>query len=214
METKQLPKDREYRYVSTPELVTETRGEKQVRMVRGMAVKFGELSRNLGWFREKFERGAFDNVLENDVVALFNHNIDKVLARTISKTLRIWQDDQALWYEFEVPDNTVGNDLAVSMQRGDIQHSSFAFMIGAGGEAWNEDEDLGTVRTVLKGGVSRLYDVSPVVFPAYPQSTSELSKRSYDEWKQENTKPDIDEQDFRNDIFDAEMKLRYMSTLM
>jgi uncharacterized protein len=181
MNKKEAPKDREYRYVSTPELVVEQRGEKEVRFIRGTAVKFNQLSNNLGWFREKFEPRAFDNVLEGDIVALFNHNPDKVLARTISKTLRVWQDEIGLHYEFEAPDNTVGNDLVVSMQRGDIQHSSFAFSVAPGGAHWSEDPEHGDVRTVTS--VSGLYDVSPVVFPAYPQSVSEVSKRSYDQWK-------------------------------
>lgn len=173
--------NQEYRYFDPPELVVETRADKKVTMVQGIAVKFEQLSRNLGFFREKFARGAFDDVMDNDVVALLNHNIDKVLARTISKTLELWTDDDGLNYRFEAPDTTAGRDLVVSLQRGDIQHSSFSFTISD--EKWERDDDDGEIRTVLK--VKRLYDVSPVVFPAYPQSVSEISKRSYDEWKKE-----------------------------
>ena len=181
MQTRKINPDMECRYFEPPAVVVETRNEKEVKMVRGTAVKFGQLSRNLGWFREKFDRTAFDNVMEDDVVALFNHNIDKVLARSISGTLRFWTDDEGLQYEFESPDNTAGRDLLVSLQRGDIRHSSFSFTIQD--EKWEEDEEAGEIRTVLK--VKRLYDVSPVVFPAYPQSVSEISKRSYDEWKKQ-----------------------------
>lgn len=175
----------EFRYVDPPELLVETRDENKITVVQGTAVKFGQLSRNLGWFREKFDRNAFDNVMEDDVVALFNHNIDKVLARTISKTLEIWTDEEGLKYRFDAPDNTAGRDLIVSLGRGDIRHSSFSFSISD--EKWEQDDDDGEIRTVLK--VKRLYDVSPVVFAAYPQSVSEISKRSYDEWKDELNRP-------------------------
>ena len=181
MQPNKINTDMEYRYYEPPIVEVETRNEKEVKMVRGTAVKFDQLSRNLGWFREKFDRDAFSDVMEDDVVALFNHNIDKVLARSISGTLRYWTDDTGLQYEFEAPDNTAGRDLLVSLQRGDIRHSSFSFTIAD--ERWEEDEEAGEIRTVLK--VKRLYDVSPVVFPAYPQSVSELSKRSYEEWKKE-----------------------------
>lgn len=181
MQPNKINTDMEYRYYEPPIVEVETRNEKEVKMVRGTAVKFYQLSRNLGWFREKFDRDAFSDVMEDDVVALFNHNIDKVLARSISGTLRYWTDDTGLQYEFEAPDNTAGRDLLVSLQRGDIRHSSFSFTIAD--ERWEDDEEAGEIRTVLK--VKRLYDVSPVVFPAYPQSVSELSKRSYEEWKKE-----------------------------
>ena len=181
MQPNKINTDMEYRYYEPPIVEVETRNEKEVKMVRGTAVKFDQLSRNLGWFREKFDRDAFSDVMEDDVVALFNHNIDKVLARSISGTLRYWTDDTGLQYEFEAPDNTAGRDLLVSLQRGDIRHSSFSFTIAD--ERWEDDEEAGETRTVLK--VKRLYDVSPVVFPAYPQSVSELSKRSYEEWKKE-----------------------------
>ena len=202
---KDILKEREFRYVSTPEVVIEKREDgTEVRLVKGTAVKFNELSRNLGWFREKFEPGAFDDVLQNDVVALFNHNIDKVLARTISKTLTLTQDGTGLHYHFEAPDNTAGNDLIVSMRRGDIQHSSFSFTVQD--EKWEEDEEHGEVRTVLK--VKRLYDVSPVVFPAYPQSVSELAKRSYDNWKEELNKPTEEAIEQETDLLEAELNLR------
>jgi HK97 family phage prohead protease len=167
--------EKEIRYYNQPDLLTEEREGKKVDLIRGTAVKFGELSRNLGWFREKFDRDAFSDVMDNDVVALFNHNMDLILARTISKTLRIYTDDEGLKYEFEAPDTSAGRDLVVNMKAGNVQHSSFSFQIRD--DKWEEDEEDGEIRTVLK--VKRLFDVSPVVFPAYPQSTSEVAKRSY-----------------------------------
>ena len=200
-----IPTDREYRYLNNPDLKVEKREESDAYMVRGTAVKFNELSKNIGWFREKFERGAFDDCMEQDVVALFNHNINAILARTISKTLKIWQDDAGLHYEFDAPDNTAGRDLVVSLQRGDVQHSSFGFTIQD--EKWEEDEEVGEIRTVLK--VKRLYDVSPVVFPAYPQSRSEVSKRSYDEWKQERdgTDTETEKANMETEILEQELEV-------
>jgi HK97 family phage prohead protease len=177
----------EQRYLPMP---VEIRAEGEKRTVSGYAAVFEQLSQNLGWFREKIARGAFDNVLDNDVVALFNHDSNHVLARTISKTLQLSVDDTGLRYEFEAPNTTSGNDLIEMLKRGDVQHSSFSFSIED--QKWEQDDELGEIRTVLK--VKRLYDVSPVVMPAYKQTDVSVAKRSYDEFK-EQQKPaynDID----------------------
>lgn len=176
----------ERRYLPQP--VVLERAENNIRTVTGYAAKFNEMSQNLGWFREKIAPGAFDNVLENDVVALFNHDINHVLARTISKTLKLEVDEIGLRYSFEAPNTTSGNDLVEMLERGDVQHSSFSFSIQD--EKWEQDDEFGEIRTVLK--VKRLYDVSPVVMPAYTQTDVSLAKRSYDTWKQE-TKPEFDD---------------------
>ena len=180
----------ERRYLTQP---VEVRAEGGKRTVTGYAAVFDELSQNLGWFREKIARGAFDNVLDNDVVALFNHDINHVLARTISNTLTLEVDERGLKYTFEAPDTTSGNDLLAMLQRGDVQHSSFSFSIED--QKWTQDDELGEIRTILK--VKRLYDVSPVVMPAYKQTDVSIAKRSYDEWKQSN-EPAFDDIELRS----------------
>lgn len=206
MNQKNNIQDQERRFLPEPVTITlEKRGDKEVRLVSGYAAVFNQLSRNLGWFREKIEPGAFDNVLENDVVALFNHEPNLILARTISKTLKLSVDERGLKYEFEAPNTTAGNDLVISLERGDIQHSSFSFSIEK--EKWEEDEEAGEIRTVLE--VKRLYDVSPVVFPAYTQTDVAMAKRSFDEWKtarDEDQEKDLPFDDL--DILEQENELR------
>jgi phage head maturation protease len=58
------------------------------------------------------------------------------------------------------------------MKRGDVNQSSFAFLIDR--DRW-EERDGKTYRIIEK--VSRLLDVSPVAQPAYPDATSELMMR-------------------------------------
>ncbi len=197
METRKNNTAFEIRCVDNP-VVIEQRGEgdEKQNLVTGYALKWDVLSRTIGWFREKIDRGALDNADMNDVVALFNHNIDKVLARTISKTLTLESDDTGLKYSFSSPDTTAGRDLVESLKRGDVQHSSFSFSVSE--DKWEEDEEGNEIRTVLK--IKRLYDVSPVVNPAYLQATSELAKRSYQEWK-DSKKPAYDDtQDYEKEL--------------
>lgn len=136
--------------------------------MRGHAAVFDVLSENLGGFREKIDPGAFEAVLKTnpDVRALFNHDPNLVLARTINDTLRLHEDERGLVYEADIAPTSVGNDLRVLLERGDITQSSFAFRVGSGGESWDEDEATGAlIRTIHS--FSALFDVSPVTYPAY-----------------------------------------------
>ena len=148
------------------------RNGKQV--IEGHAAIYDSPSEDLGGFTERIQQGAFDNVLENDVRAYFNHDPNFILGRTTSGTLRISTDDTGLKYEFDVPDTTAGRDLVVSMQRGDITQSSFAFTVEE--DSWEQVEGK-DIRTINK--VKRLYDVSPVSIPAYPSANDlALAQRS------------------------------------
>ena len=96
------------------------------------------------------------------------------MARTSSGTLKVSTDKRGLKYSFEVPDTTAGRDLLVSMERGDITQSSFAFQVEK--DSWSEGK-TGEIRTIEK--VSRLFDVSPVSIPAYPSANDlSIAKRS------------------------------------
>lgn len=165
------------------------------KIVRGYAAMFGKRSSNLGTenyqFYETIERGAFDDVLKDDVRALFNHDSNLILARAREGkgTLTLGADDTGLWYEFE-PDaeQTYARDLVRSLARGDVDQSSFAFSLLQEGQAWEEKTDGGKTivnRTIKK--ISRLYDVSPVTYPAYPDATVAL--RTLEEFRAGQTPP-------------------------
>ena len=119
--------DKEIRSFNT-ELRMETR-EDGTNTVVGYASVFNTLSENLGGFREQLHPDAFNDVMADDVRALFNHNPDHILGRTKSGTLSLGVDTTGLRYEFTPPDTTAGRDLSVSLARGDIDQSSFGFTV-------------------------------------------------------------------------------------
>ena len=148
----------------------------------GHAAVFNSMSEKLGWFQEKILPGAFDNVLEDDVRALFNHDSNIVLGRTKAKTLAISVDEKGLRYDIEPPDTQAARDLMISIERGDVSQSSFGFQVARDGDEWDEDEKGDAIRIIKK--IKRLWDVSPVTFPAYPET--DVAKRSHDQFKQEH----------------------------
>ena len=175
--------DKERRYYPT-ELKIERRKDGTA-VVEGHAAVFNSMSENLGGFREVIHEGAFDEVLADDVRALFNHDSNLILGRS-PKTLNLSVDSRGLVFKYESPDTTYARDLLVSLERGDVSQSSFGFRIASvDGAEWVEDEESGALTRHIKK-ISRLFDVSPVTFPAYPQT--DVAKRSLDEWKADHKK--------------------------
>jgi len=187
------------RFISTIELRAKT---DQGKKLAGL-VKINTKSVNLGGFVEMLMPGAFDAVMDQDVRALKNHDENLLLGRTKSGTLRMEIDDDGnLAYEVDLPDTTAGRDVAVEVERRDIDATSFAFLIAPDGETWVEQDDGTVLRQIKK--LMLLRDLSPVVWAAYPED--EVSLRSqYDAYREtqqipsENDEGENDEDEGKED---------------
>jgi len=138
------------------------------RTLHAYAAVFMRYSQNLGGFVEQIAPQAFDRVLgaDQDTYALFNHDPNLILGRTLAGTLRVAKDTLGLPYEADVPSSRA--DVAEHVQLGNITGSSFSFRTAADGDAWSLTEDGFPLRTVTS--IARLYDVGPVTYPAYLQT--------------------------------------------
>lgn len=157
----------ERRTVLLDEIKIEKREDGKPKMV-GHAAVFNQLSEDLGGFREQIAPGAFAEAIEkDDVRALWNHNPDHVLGRKAAGTLLLSEDSRGLAIEIIPPDTQTGRDLLTLMERGDVNQMSFGFSVRPGGQDWAKDDSGQVVRTLKR---VRLFDVSPVTFPAFPQT--------------------------------------------
>ena len=158
---------------------------KEARKMVGHAAVFGEATDICGCFNEIIEPGAFkSSIKKDDVRALWNHNPDYVLGRNTSGTLKLSEDETGLKVSIDPPDTQFARDLGVSIERGDINQMSFAFQVLD--EEWikgeNKNLDLRKIKKV------KLYDVSPVTFPAY--EGTDIAMRSLEEWRKKETEKD------------------------
>jgi len=161
-------------------------GGKEAITLRGHAAVFNSLSEDLGGFREQIVPGAFKEAIEtDDIRALFNHDANFVLGRNRANTLTLAEDARGLAIAITPPDTQVARDLITSMERGDITQMSFAFRIKPNGEDWAKNDDGIWIRTVKR---VRLYDVSPVTYPAY--TATDIAVRSLEQHRQAH--PEID----------------------
>lgn len=133
----------------------------------GYAAVFNKEIELWGGLFETIAPGAFaDAIKEDDVRALFNHDPSLILGRTKAQTLTLSEDEKGLSYSIIPPDTSTARDLLVSIKRKDVSQSSFGFEILKRSVEIDEEKDE-MHRTIEK---VKLYDVSPVTFPAYPQT--------------------------------------------
>jgi hypothetical protein len=86
---------------------------------------------------------------------------------------------RGLAIEIDLPDTQTIRDLvAAPIERGDVSQMSFGFSVRPGGQDWAKDDEGRVVRTLKK---VRLFDVSPVTFPAYPQT--DIAVRELRSWQ-------------------------------
>jgi uncharacterized protein len=155
--------------------------------IEGYAAVFNKESVRMDWFVETIAPGAFKNCLaKSDVRCLFNHDSNQLpLGRTKSGTLELREDKKGLWFRCALPDAQHARDLAALIERGDIDGCSFAFTTKA--EEWEYSKDDKPDQRILTE-VDTLFDVGPVVYPAYPDTSVsardvEVARRSWEAGK-------------------------------
>ena len=132
---------------------------------------------------ESVDPHAFDDTLGGDVRALINHDTTLVLGRTKAGTLELKVDSRGLWGRIRV--NQADGDalnLYSRIERGDVDQCSFGFEILEEETKWRDD---GSVHWTLKR--VKLYEVSPVTFPAYEDTSVSARRRDYDEIRERRT---------------------------
>lgn len=154
------------------------------RYIEGHAAVFDSWSETLGGifpFKEKVRKGAFSQTIKkDDIRALFNHDPNYVLGRNKAGTLELKEDETGLYVRIIPPDTQAARDLITSIERGDINQMSFGFTVEE--EKWDTVEGI-DVRELRK---VKLFDVSPVTFPAYPSTDVGVrAMESYENYRAE-----------------------------
>lgn len=126
---------------------------------------------------EQVAPGAFRKTIkEGDVRALWNHDPNIVLGRNKAGTLSMAEDDHGLSVTITPPDNEWGRPVMDAIKRGDVSGMSIAFQVVK--DAWENPDRKADPQGVRKRTIreARLLDVSPVTYPAFPQT--DISARS------------------------------------
>ncbi|MDX8499880.1 HK97 family phage prohead protease [Mesorhizobium sp. VK4C] len=144
-------------------------------LISGYAVLFNNITTIGGAFREKISPGAFDKSLREypDVLALLNHNYDRLLGRVSSGTLDLRSDRIGLWFGLH-PDETTPDGLTAigNVRRQDIKGCSFSFTTTR--ETWEEGDDSQLPLRTVEEAI--IWEVTLTALPAYPETSAVLAR--------------------------------------
>ena len=199
----------ESRFLSTTvaEVKPSTEEGKESRRIEGMAFQYDTWSQPLRamlngkpiQFVERILQGAADEADMSDVIARSEHSNHAILARRKNGegTLEVELREEGLWYGFDSPNTTAGNDALENIRLKNVDGSSFAFRVAKDGASLRKREDGMYERDISK--MQKISDVAPVVEPAY--STTSVFNRSLDFSEElehkENKGPSFDEYNAR-----------------
>lgn len=137
-----------------------------------MHIPYDRRSETLFGFTEIIKPSAFTKTLQErgaDVMAFWNHNTDLPLGRQSNRTLEIRNTDAGLEGVVTLDPKIQWHDSASrSVDRGDVKGSSFGFETIR--DNWITEENGDILRELVE---VRLFELSPVAFPAYPDSAAE-----------------------------------------
>ena len=165
--------DREYRDLKI-EIEERKEGEESY-IVRGYASTFEPYvlfaDENGTEYKEQIDPHAFDECDMSDVVFRIDHE-GAVYARSSAGTLKISVDEHGLRDEADLSKTPNARNLYEDIKAGNYPKQSFAFTVTE--DKYDKKEHL---RTILK--IGKLYDVSPVSFPANSGTELDIATRDY-----------------------------------
>ena len=124
-------------------------------------------------YYEKIEPTAFDNADLSDVVFRIDHE-GRVYARTSAGTLKLWTDEHGLGQRADLSRTATARELFEEIRAGNYPKMSFAFRVAVDGDTYDRDTHTRIIHRIAK-----VYDVSPVSFPANPGTELSVSTRDY-----------------------------------
>lgn len=122
-------------------------------------------------YYERIEPTAFDEADLSDVVFRVDH-VGRVYARSSAGTLSVWTDEHGLANRTDLSKTQRARELFADIEAGNYPQMSFAFTVA-------EDHYDKATHTRVIDRIAKVFDVSPVVFPANPGTELGVATRDY-----------------------------------
>lgn len=122
-------------------------------------------------YSERIEPTAFDNADMSDVVFRVDHQ-GRVYARSSAGTVEVWTDEHGLAQRTNLGKTQRARELFADIEVGNYPKMSFAFSVA-------EDHYDKATHTRIIDRIAKVFDVSPVSFPANPGTELSISTRDY-----------------------------------
>ena len=122
-------------------------------------------------YSERIEPNAFDGADMSDVVFRVDHQ-GPVYARTSAGSVEVWTDEHGLAMRADLGRTHRSRELFADIEAGNYPQMSFAFSVA-------EDHYDKATHTRIIDRIAKVYDVSPVAFPANPTTELSVSTRDW-----------------------------------
>ena len=120
---------------------------------------------------EQIDPHAFDDADMTDAVFRVDH-AGPVYARTSAGTVKLWTDEHGLAQKTDLSKTQKARELYEDIKAGNYPKMSFAFTVA-------EDHYDRATHTRIIDRIAKVFDVSPVSFPANPTTELSVSTRDY-----------------------------------
>jgi len=140
-------------------------------ILEGMPIVFDtptKIKDVFGEYTEIIKRGALDGADLSDTRLLYNHDMSKIPLARSPKTMQLTLDPAGLKMAAELPNTEEGRSVHTAVKRGDLSGMSFAFKVPKNGDTFDAATNTRAINKIEK-----IYEVSIVPFPAYPQTSVE-----------------------------------------
>lgn len=167
-------REREYRSMELRAAPAD--GEKPSFLVEGYASTFEPyvlFSEDGIDYSERIDPHAFDDADMSDVVFRVDHQ-GPVYARTSAGTVNLWVDEHGLGQKTDLSRTQRARDVFYDIEAGNYPKMSFAFIVADDGDHYDKKSHT---REITK--IAKVFDVSPVSFPANPGTELGVSTRDY-----------------------------------
>ena len=185
------------------EITYRAKKDSEKKVIQGYAVVFDSWTDISSWgeiWKECIRKGAFTQSLkENNILALYNHDFNNVLARK-DVNMKLVEDDKGLYFEIELPDTTQGNDLYELIDKGIVNQCSFSGYVRK--NLWSEDDGGNVLREILE---IDLIEITITPIPAYEVTEAEVKRSREIKSTKENKE---DKLDFEEIIRESKRKLK------
>ena len=144
------------------------------KIIQGYAVVFDRWAEVKEWgeyWSECIRKGAFSqSLIENSILALYNHDFNNVLARK-DINMKLVEEDKGLYFEIELPDTNQANDLYELIDKGIVNQCSFAGYVRK--NLWSEDDGGNVLREILE---IDLIEITVTPIPVYEVTEAEVKR--------------------------------------
>lgn len=169
-----MKQDREYRSMELRILPIEEGAVEPSFMVEGYASTYEPYKLmtvdDIDYF-ERIEPTAFDEADTSDVVFRIDH-AGRVYARSSAGTLTLWHDEHGFGQRADLSKTQAAREVFADIEAGNYPKMSFAFTVA-------EDHFDKATHTRVIDRIAKVFDVSPVAFPANPTTELSISTRDY-----------------------------------